>query len=97
MRALPTPASPGGAGAQAEAGDATWLHTFYNTSFWTTPGGDFSPTLSATTTVSTVNTTYTWSGSGLLADVQAWVSNPASNFGWVIRGNEIDRGKCAAI
>src|SRR5204863_1402647 len=45
---------PGGAGAPAQAGDATWLHTFYNTSFWTTPGGDFSPTSSATTTVSTV-------------------------------------------
>ena len=83
---------PGGGGAQAETGDATWLHTFYNTSFWTTPGGDFSPTSSATTTVSTVNTTYTWSGSGLLADVQAWVSSPASNFGWVIRGNEITAG-----
>ena len=82
--------SPGGAGVQAEAGDATWLHTFYDTSFWTTPGGDFSPTVSATTTVSTVNTTYTWSGSGVLADVQSWVSNPASNFGWVILANEID-------
>jgi hypothetical protein len=82
--------SPGGMGAPAEAGDATWLHTFYDTSFWTTPGGDFSPTPSATTPVSTVNTTYTWSGSGLLADVQSWVSNPASNFGWVILANEID-------
>ena len=39
-----------------------------------------------------MNTTYTWSGSGLVADVQAWVSNPASNFGWVIRGNEITAG-----
>jgi hypothetical protein len=82
--------SPGGGGVQAEANDATWLHTFYDTSFWTTPGGDFSPAVSATTTVSTVNTTYTWSGSGLLADVQSWVSNPASNFGWVILANEID-------
>ena len=82
--------SPGGGGVQAEANDATWLHTFYDTSFWTTPGGDFSPTVSATTTVSTVNTTYTWSGSGVLADVQSWVSNPASNFGWVILANEID-------
>jgi hypothetical protein len=83
---------PGGGGAPAQAGDATWLHTFYNTSFWTTAGGDFSPTVSATTTVSTLNTTYTWSGSGLLADVQAWVSTPASNFGWVIRGNEVTAG-----
>jgi hypothetical protein len=84
---------PGGFGAQAEPGDATWIHTFYDTSFWTTPGGDFSPTLSATTLVDTVNTTYTWSGSGLIADVQAWVSNPAGNFGWVIRGNEVTSGR----
>jgi hypothetical protein len=83
---------PGGAGTQAAAGDATWLHTFYNTIFWTTPGGDFSPSPSATTTVSTANTTYTWSGSGLVADVQAWVSNPANNFGWIIRGNEAIAG-----
>jgi hypothetical protein len=83
---------PGGFGVQAEVNDATWIHTFYNTSFWTTPGGDFSATDSATTTVSTVNTTYTWSGSGLLADVQAWVSNPTTNFGWVILGNETNAG-----
>ena len=83
---------PGGGGIQAAAGDATWLHTFYDNSFWITPGGDFSSTLSATTVVSTVDTTYTWNGSGLLADVQSWVSNPSTNFGWVIRGNEIDSG-----
>jgi hypothetical protein len=84
---------PGGGGTQAVASDATWLHTFYNTNFWTIPGGDFSPAASATTTVSAVNTTYLWSGSGLVADVQTWVSNPASNFGWIIRGNEITAGR----
>ena len=84
---------PGGAGIQAETNDATWFHTFYDTVFWTTHGGDFSPTISATTTVNTVNMTYTWSGSGVVADVQAWVSNPSNNFGWVIRGNETTTGK----
>jgi hypothetical protein len=83
---------PGGQGAQAQLGDATWLHTFYNLGFWAAPGGDFSPTISASTTVDTVNTTFTWSGSGVIADVQGWVSNPPGNFGWVIRGNEIDTG-----
>ena len=63
---------PGGAGIQAEPGDATWLHTFYNSALWTTPGGDFSATASATTPITTSNTTYTWSGSGLIADVQSW-------------------------
>ena len=84
---------PGGAGIQAEPGDATWFHTFYDTDFWVAQGGDFSSTISATTTVNAVDTTYTWSGSGLVADVQGWVSGPASNFGWVIRGNEEIAGK----
>ena len=44
---------PGGAGIQAEPGDATWLHTFYSTVLWTTPGGDFSATASATTPITT--------------------------------------------
>ena len=44
-----------------------------------------------------MNTTYTWSGSGLLADVQSWVSNPASNFGWVILANEIDAGSAKQL
>jgi hypothetical protein len=89
--------SPGGGGAQAEVNDATWIHTFYDTSFWTTSGGDFSPTPSATTAVTTVNMTYTWSGSGLLADVQSWVSNPAGNFGWVIRADEITAGNAQRL
>ena len=84
---------PGGFGIQAETNDATWIHTFYDTSFWITPGGDFSPASSASTTVNANNTTYGWSGSGLVADVQAWVSNPSTNFGWVIRGNEVTAGK----
>jgi hypothetical protein len=87
--------SPGGQGAPAQPGDATWLHTIFNMSFWTNPGGDFSPTASATTPVGVVGTVYEWSGSGLLADVQSWVSNPATNFGWIIRGNETDSGSAA--
>jgi hypothetical protein len=84
--------TPGGTGTQAETGDATWLHNFYATSFWVTPGGDFSPTLSATTPIGVPNATYMWSGSGLIADVQSWISNPANNFGWVILGDEINSG-----
>src|SRR5262249_42695113 len=30
----------GGGGAPSQPGDATWIHTFYSTSFWTTAGGD---------------------------------------------------------
>lgn len=83
---------PGGAGTQAATGDATWLYTFYSTSSWTNAGGDFSAIASASSIVSAAGVTYSWTGSGLLGDVQGWVSNPAMNFGWVVRGNEITAG-----
>jgi hypothetical protein len=78
----------GGAGAPAQPGDATWLHNFYDTSFWTTPGGDFRASVSAIRTVTGAGQSYSWVGGSLNGDVQAWVNNPASNFGWFIRGAE---------
>jgi hypothetical protein len=80
--------TPGGGGAPAQPGDATWLYNVFNTSFWDTPGGDASSTVSASSDVSTNNRNYIWSGSGMVADVQSWIANPASNFGWLIIGNE---------
>jgi hypothetical protein len=79
---------PGGGGAPAQAGDATWLHNIFETNFWDTAGGDFSSEISASIAVSTNNRTYTWSGSGMVADVQSWIANSGSNFGWLIAGNE---------
>src|SRR5688500_8070939 len=38
---------PGGTGAPAATGDVTWAHAFYDTVPWATPGGVFSPTMSA--------------------------------------------------
>src|SRR4030095_9728018 len=40
-----------GRGAPATANDATWRHRFYDTIFWTTQGGDFSGTVSASQSV----------------------------------------------
>jgi uncharacterized repeat protein (TIGR01451 family) len=76
-----------GDGIQATTGDATWKYTFWNTQSWTNLGGDFSTTSSATTNVSGLGQ-YTWSGAGLVADVQQWLNNSASNFGWVLVGLE---------
>ena len=36
-----------GAGASAQSGDATWLHGFFPSTSWTSPGGDFLATASA--------------------------------------------------
>lgn len=76
-----------GAGAAAAANDATWLHTFFNTSQWTTPGGDFEAAPVATTAVGG-NGAYRWTSADLVANVQAWVADPAANFGWILLGDE---------
>lgn len=78
----------GGQGAGATAGDATWLHRFFATDFWATPGGDFDPAVSATATVG-FQDRYTWGPSDqMTADIQAWLDDPAANFGWIVIGNE---------
>ena len=79
----------GGGGTIAQAPDATWLYRFFPTTMWTTPGGQFSSTVSASRVVSTLGV-YTWTSTPqLVADVQAMVSNPAGNFGWCMIGNEV--------
>jgi len=75
------------AGAASTTGDATWIHRFYSGTLWSTAGGDFNATASATTSVSGA-ATYVWTSAGLLSDVQAWHANASTNFGWVARGVE---------
>ncbi|HMN96585.1 MAG TPA: DNRLRE domain-containing protein [Phycisphaerales bacterium] len=78
----------GGAGAPAEPGDATWVHTFFPGQSWATPGGDFVAVASATRLVGGPGF-YTWgSSAAMVADVQGWLDAPASNFGWLVQGNE---------
>lgn len=84
-----------GAGAPATPGDATWLHTSFATAFWTTPGGDLAPEASAVTPVGPAIGLYTWTGAGLVADVQAWVDGAASNDGWILVGDEASAGGTA--
>ncbi len=78
-----------GGGAPATTGDATWLHRFFNTIFWATPGGDFSTTVSAARTVIGV-AFYTWGPTPQMrGDVQNWLDNPSSDFGWLLMGDEV--------
>lgn len=83
-----TSAASGGGGTQAVAGDATWLHTHYDTEFWTTPGGDFARDPSGFAAVGSAGA-YVWGSTPALeADVQAWLDDPASNHGWLLIGEE---------
>jgi hypothetical protein len=79
-----------GDGAPAQTNDATWVHRFFSSDSWSTPGGDFSATVSASAMVGGPGT-YGWGGSGsdrLVQDVQEWVNTPGSNFGWILIGGE---------
>ncbi len=85
---------PGGMGAPAETGDATWSERFFGQDLpWGTPGGDFVATPSATVSVGSCNGgpplgVQFLSTPELVADVQGWLDDPSSNFGWILIGNE---------
>lgn len=82
-----TSSASGGGGAPATPGDATWLHAFFPSDSWSLPGGDFLPAATATQIVGGVGPS-AWSGPGLVADVEAWLADPAANHGWLLRGDE---------
>lgn len=95
-----TSTQSGGQGAAATQNDVTWLYTFYNATapasspVWSTPGGDFDATASASTYAG-IGTTgveaygiKTWSSATMTSEVERWLTAPATNFGWLLQGNE---------
>jgi hypothetical protein len=87
------PGNNGGGGAPAIAPDATWCERFFGGADWTTPGGDFVAGASATISIDGPEPLglgpATWGSTAqMVADVQGWVDDPASNFGWIVIGNE---------
>lgn len=80
--------SSSGTGAVPTTGDATWLHTFHATDTWNNPGGDFVSTPSAVQSIADLGAV-TWGSTSLLvADVQSWLDDPGTNFGWILIGDE---------
>jgi len=80
--------SGGGGGGPATTGDATWVHRFFSTELWSTPGGDFASTASAQIQVTSFGANTWGSSAAMVADVQAWLDQPANNFGWILIGEE---------
>ena len=82
----------GGLGQPAETGDATWFHTSFDTDLWTSPGGDFAVDESASVSMAGFGDYVFSTGGGgaenMVADVQGWLDDPMSNYGWIIRGDE---------
>ncbi len=74
-------------GAAAGAMDATWLFSRFDGVTWSNAGGDFGGASASVTTRSTG--AYEWAGSGLVDDVQDWLDDPYTNFGWMIKSSEL--------
>jgi hypothetical protein len=81
--------SGGGFATPSNGTSATWTHAFYATQPWTS-GGDFLAAASASALVSgSIDSAFTWGSTpAMVSDVQGWLDNPASNFGWILLGDE---------
>lgn len=78
-----------GAGIDSEPGDATWQHRYYPDTPWTDPGGDFVAVPSAERIVNAEGP-YAWGPTPeMVADVQGWLDDPSTDFGWVVIGPEL--------
>jgi len=88
---------PGGTGAAAAAGDVTWTDRFFlQGAPWGSPGGDFVAAASSTSAAvaacnpaSPVTVAFPATPQ-LTADIQGWVDDPSTNFGWIVVGNETE-------
>jgi hypothetical protein len=78
---------PGGGQPSAPSGgnDVSWTMTGLGPA-WASAGADFSATVSDAAEIP-FNGTVTFSSVGMVSDLQAWVDEPAGNFGWIIIGS----------
>ena len=84
-----------GQGSPATTNDATWRYNFYSSQSWTTLGGDFSPTPSATSGVAYADFPLQygiWNSTGMKTDIINWLASPSSNLGWILIGEESTLG-----
>lgn len=82
------PSNEGGGGTPAQEPDATWRHRFYPDSLWTTEGGQFATAASGSSRVGIAGRRFHWRNSWqMTADVQLWLDQPDSNFGWIVLGD----------
>lgn len=80
-----------GQGSPANAGEATYLCAFFPTNYWSAPGAaeglDFSSVESSFQMIAGLGTYQFEFTPELADDVQGWVNNPDSNFGWLLKCN----------
>ncbi len=68
-----------------ESEDVTWGYRHYPSDQWTTFGGSFVNTASASVPYGGLGTL---SSQGMIDDVKSWSTSPATNFGWLLKTNE---------
>lgn len=78
-----------GLGAPAAAGEATWLDRFATTVSWSQPGGlagvDFSATQSGLAPSAGQGEQVVFQSTPeLISDVNLWLNQPGTNFGWML-------------
>ncbi len=80
-------AKVGNNGSAATTGEATWSARFATTADWTAPGAKSDAVASASASAfvgSTEGQVVSWTGPGLVSDVQSWVDHAEGNFGWLL-------------
>jgi len=87
-------------GQPASSGEVTWNNRAHPSTAWSGSAGangDFVVSSSASTAVTGLGD-YFWTDSALTADIQEWVDNPSTNFGWIlISDNEINNKTARAF
>jgi PKD repeat protein len=82
-----TSAGSAGQGGAALGGGATWLRRSTSPLVsWTSAGGDFA---ASSGTILVTDSLIAFQSSNVGADVQTWLTTPATNFGWMLVGNEV--------
>ena len=97
---VPADSGRPGQGAPATAGEGTWNHRFAPFSAWSQPGGqagaDFSTALSSTAFVTGLGEQVIFSSTPqMVADIQAWLDQSDSNFGWMLKTESEQLAKTA--
>ena len=77
-----------GTGAPAIFPDATWSDAILGTP-WTTAGGDYTAAVSSANLTASLGN-FNWSSAAMAMNVQNWLDAPATNFGWILIGDELN-------
>ncbi|WP_027419396.1 T9SS type A sorting domain-containing protein [Crocinitomix catalasitica] len=75
-------------GASPIMPDATWEHAMFSDELWSDLGGDFEGVSSGDQLLTVDTDDFLWTDPQMIEDVENWIADPATNFGWVLIGDE---------